>query len=172
MNDAEFNEQDILKAKLTVAEIKKISESNQVATVEIPEDAGGRTLHLIRRDKGKHLEDGESSSLPEAESREHQLEPTDGGEELPKPPTYLQLPDKVREKEITMTLAELHSMIYQFDWIEILREAVEARPTSWGVQKDEEHAAVAEWRNATDELIFPVWKRLFQELWKEDDLDD
>lgn len=78
--------------------------------------------------------------------------------------SYLQLSDEERSREVTISIAELHSMMYQLDWIQILQDAVEARPTSWGVQEDEEYKAVAEWRNASDELIAPVWKNLYHKI--------
>ena len=79
-------------------------------------------------------------------------------------PSYLELDEETRNKEITLTLKELHTAIYRLDWMHILQDAVEARPTSWGVQKGEEYAAVPEWRNASDELKAPTWKKLYAKL--------
>lgn len=50
---------------------------------------------------------------------------------------------KEQEKKI---LKQVKHAIAQLDWIEILSEAIKARPASWG--KD----VVREWRNASDEV--------------------
>lgn len=63
-----------------------------------------------------------------------------------------------------MNKEELKTVLYQLDWIDIMQEAVETRPSSWGVEKGDEHMAVDEWRNASDTLIRPIWKRLEQEI--------
>lgn len=62
------------------------------------------------------------------------------------------------------SVQEIKEALYHLDWIEIMQEAVETRPTSWGVQKGEEFKAVDEWRNASDTLISPVHKKLETEL--------
>ena len=87
-------------------------------------------------------------------------------------PSYLQLDEETRNKEITLTVGEIHSIIYHLNWVKILEDAVEARPRSWGVQKGEERQAVVEWLNASDELIAPVWKNLYQKLDEVEKLDD
>jgi len=81
--------------------------------------------------------------------------------------SFMQLSDKEREAEITITVAELHQILYSLDWIQIMKDAVESRPNSWGVQKGEEYTAVPQWRNASDTLTQPVWKHLYRELQEE-----
>ena len=118
----------------------------------------------------KSIEHGQDS-LSREDRKNLSKSVKDGGEPS-NLPSYLQLNEEIRDKEINITLAELHTIIYQFDWIEIMREAVESRPSSWGVQRGEEYAAVPEWRNASDTLTSPVWKRLFQELYNDGEQDD
>jgi len=59
---------------------------------------------------------------------------------------------------------EIKKALYQLDWINIMKEAVESRPSSWGVKKGEEYTAVNEWRNASDTLIKPINDRLLEKL--------
>jgi len=63
-----------------------------------------------------------------------------------------------------VTEEELKTMLYSLDWIEILQQAVESRPSSWGVKTGEEYKAVDEWRNASDTLTGPIWKRLEENI--------
>jgi len=111
--------------------------------------------------------DDEQATCPSCASPDTELinEHEDSGYS---PPKYLQLSDEVREQEIILTVGELHELLYSFDWIQILRESVESRPGSWGVQKGKEMNAVQEWRNASDTLLSPIWKRLFQKLYKQE----
>jgi len=62
------------------------------------------------------------------------------------------------------SLEEIKEALYGLDWIQIMKESVETRPSSWGVQKGEEAQAVSEWRNASDTLMGPVYKSLETEL--------
>ena len=62
------------------------------------------------------------------------------------------------------SLEEIKEALYSLDWISIMQEAVEIRPSSWGVKKGEEYKAVNEWRNASDTLIKPVNDKLKEEL--------
>jgi len=50
----------------------------------------------------------------------------------------------------TITTNRLKYLLYTFDWIKILNEAIKSRPTSWETQ------AVREWRNAGDTICFSV----------------
>jgi DNA-binding CsgD family transcriptional regulator len=79
-------------------------------------------------------------------------------------PDYLKTNEEIRDTEMSFTVSELHSLLYQLDWIDILKQAVESRPNSWGVKQGKEHLAVSEWRNSSDQLIAPVWKNLFNQL--------
>jgi len=79
-------------------------------------------------------------------------------------PDYLKTSEEIRDMEMSFTVFELHSLFYQLDWIDILKQAVESRPNSWGVKQGKEHLAVSEWRNSSDQLIAPVWKNLFNQL--------
>lgn len=68
-------------------------------------------------------------------------------------------------EKIEIEKDELMSILYQLDWKDILQDAVEGRPNSWGyptkpAKPDENQYPVNEWRNASDQLIAPVWKRL------------
>lgn len=59
---------------------------------------------------------------------------------------------------------EIKEALYRLDWIKIMQEAVETRPSSWGVKKGEEYKAVNEWRNASDTLTKPVNDKLKEKL--------
>jgi len=48
----------------------------------------------------------------------------------------------------------LSEVLYRLDWIEILREAIEMRRSSWGDRP------VVEWRNASDEVCFALLRAL------------
>lgn len=70
----------------------------------------------------------------------------------------------------------LHSKLYQLDWIQILQDAIEGRPNSWGYptnpadpDKGIEGYPVNEWRNASDQLIAPIWKQLKHKLQDKDE---
>ena len=59
---------------------------------------------------------------------------------------------KMENKEIE----ELKQIMYgKIDWIEVFKDAYEGRKTSWV-----ELGHIQEWRNATDEVLFAVWKQL------------
>ena len=53
-----------------------------------------------------------------------------------------------------MNPEELKDKIYRLNWIKILKEAVDMRPTSWG------NRPVIEWRNASDCVCVAVIKAL------------
>lgn len=50
-------------------------------------------------------------------------------------------------------------MYGRMDWIKVFKDAYEGRRTSWY-----ELGHIQEWRNATDEVLFAVWKQLEPEL--------
>jgi hypothetical protein len=52
---------------------------------------------------------------------------------------------------------ELRARLYQLDWIKILADAIEMRPTSWNDKP------VREWRNASDEICSAVIRALEKE---------
>ncbi len=60
------------------------------------------------------------------------------------------MPDMISRKE-------LQEKLWQLDWIQILKEAVESRPTSWGDRP------VIEWRNASDCICHSVIHALERE---------
>lgn len=62
------------------------------------------------------------------------------------------------------SLEEIKEAMYSLDWIQIMQDAVETRPSSWGVKKGDEARAVDEWRNASDTLIRPTYQNLQAEL--------
>lgn len=86
------------------------------------------------------------------------------------------LEEAVREaqaRERRRILDNLQTELYQLDWIKILQKAIESRPTSWGypdrkveTENGFDHPVI-EWRNASDELIRPIWKQLEEELEEE-----
>jgi len=69
-----------------------------------------------------------------------------------------------------MNKEELKTKMYQLDWIEILQEAINMRPTSWyplgfeprvfpmpdGTHEETKKYSPSEWRNASDELCSAV----------------
>ena len=80
-----------------------------------------------------------------------------------------------QESDFFVRKDRLHSKLYQLDWIQILQDAIEGRPNSWGYPTnpaDPDNGVsgypVNEWRNASDQLIAPVWKRLKHELQDKD----
>ena len=119
-----------------------------------------REIYTDKKQAQKYIENKSKTFRPYYKIIEEEVEKQINSDA----PNYLQLDEETRNKEINLKIAELHSMIYQLDWIQILKDAVEARPTSWGVQRGEEFKAVPEWRNASDELIAPVWKNVYQKL--------
>jgi len=80
---------------------------------------------------------------------------------------------QARERERRRILENLQTKLYQLDWIQILQEAIESRPSSWGypdrnveTENGFDHPVI-EWRNASDELISPIWNQLEEELEEE-----
>jgi len=69
------------------------------------------------------------------------------------------------------SLEQIKEALYGLDWIQIMKESVETRPSSWGVQRGNEAQAITEWRNASDTLISPVYKNLETELNKSSECD-
>ena len=74
-----------------------------------------------------------------------------------------------KSEKIEIEKGDLQMILYRLDWIGILKDAIEARPTSWGfptkpAKPEEMQYPVNEWRNASDELIAPIWRRLEQEI--------
>lgn len=60
----------------------------------------------------------------------------------------------------TITIEELKSIIYgRMDWFRVFRDAYEGRRSSW-----HNIGNISEWRNATDEVLFAVWKQLEEEI--------
>ena len=69
---------------------------------------------------------------------------------------------------------ELKSKMYSFNWIKILQNAIESRPTSWyptgfvpmdtkGKFRSKETYSPAEWRNASDEICNAVLRAMEKE---------
>jgi len=56
----------------------------------------------------------------------------------------------------TITLQELKEIMYgKVDWYRVFKDAYEGRKSSWF-----ELGHIQEWRNATDEVLFAVWKQI------------
>lgn len=56
----------------------------------------------------------------------------------------------------TGDLTMLRTALYQLDWMQIVRKAVEGRPTSFGLpngSKAWQWPGISEWRNASDEIL-------------------
>lgn len=57
-------------------------------------------------------------------------------------------------------LEELKGFMFgRMDWFKVFRDAYESRKTSW-----HELGHIQEWRNATDEILFAVWRQIEEEL--------
>ncbi len=55
-----------------------------------------------------------------------------------------------------ITIGELKQIFYgKIDWIRVFKDAYESRRTSWHTMGN-----IQEWRNATDEILFAVWRQL------------
>jgi L-lactate utilization protein LutB len=60
----------------------------------------------------------------------------------------------------TITKGSLKTFMYgKMDWIKVFRDAYERRKSSW-----RELGHIEEWRNATDEVLFAVWKQIEEEI--------
>lgn len=62
------------------------------------------------------------------------------------------------KKEIS--IEELKQIMYgKIDWIRVFKDAYNGRKTAW-----REMGNIQEWRNATDEVLFAVWKQIEENL--------
>ena len=67
------------------------------------------------------------------------------------------------EKQSENFLGNLKQVMYgKLDWIQVFKDAHASRKTAW-----HELGHIQEWRNATDEVLFAVWKQLEPMLKKE-----
>lgn len=53
------------------------------------------------------------------------------------------------------TQIDLRAELYKLDWIKIMQQAIESRPSSWNRSKPFE-CPILEWRNASDEVCYAV----------------
>jgi hypothetical protein len=59
-----------------------------------------------------------------------------------------------------ITKGRLKTFMYsKMDWIKVFRDAYKSRESSWY-----ELGHIQEWRNATDEVLFAVWKQIEEEI--------
>ena len=54
-----------------------------------------------------------------------------------------------------------HIMYGKINWYQVFKDAYNSRKTAWW-----ELGHIQEWRNATDEVLFAVWKQLEKEIKK------